>query len=296
MIAPKAIEKGLQLHFYTEPSIGKLPLGDPMRLRQVIANLLSNAVKFTHEGGEITLSAGISYETDGMCELRIEISDNGIGIAPDEQARLFTAFEQAQSGLSRNYGGTGLGLAITKRIVELMGGNIWVESELGKGAKFTFTALVGRGGTYNDTNGGEGGDGENGGALSAGGIFKGKRMLVAEDIDINREILIALLEDTSILIDCAENGAEAVDMITANPEKYDIVLMDLQMPKMGGLEATKKIRGLNLERRSRLPIVAMTANVFKEDIEECINAGMDGHLGKPLEMDKVLEILRKYLC
>jgi CheY-like chemotaxis protein len=133
-------------------------------------------------------------------------------------------------------------------------------------------------------------DGAGGVALSAG-MFEGKKMLLAEDVEINREILITLLEDTGISIDSAENGREAVDMVTAAPEKYDIVLMDVQMPKMDGLEAARRIRGLS----TKLPIVAMTANVFKNDIEACIEAGMDDHLGKPLDFDKVLEKLRKYL-
>jgi len=125
--------------------------------------------------------------------------------------------------------------------------------------------------------------------------FKGKRLLVAEDIEINREILITLLENTGLLIDCAENGKEAVDMVAAAPEKYDIVFMDMQMPHMDGLEATRHIRALPALQNSKLPIIAMTANVFKDDIEACLTAGMDGHLGKPLDIDKVLEKLREYL-
>jgi signal transduction histidine kinase len=128
-----------------DKNIPRYIVGDDQRLIQILTNLLSNAVRFTHEFGTIHLEASLAGETDGQCELRVEITDNGIGIAPEDQDRLFTAFEQAQSGMSRDYGGTGLGLAITKRIVEMMGGNIWVESEIGKGSKFTFTVKVVRG-------------------------------------------------------------------------------------------------------------------------------------------------------
>jgi CheY-like chemotaxis protein len=132
--------------------------------------------------------------------------------------------------------------------------------------------------------------------LAAGeGEFEDKRMLVAEDIEINREILMALLENTGLIIDCAENGKEALDIIEANPDKYDIVFMDIQMPQMDGLEATRCIRALPAHQRERLPIIAMTANVFKSDVDACLAAGMDGHLGKPLDIGDVLEMLRKYL-
>jgi len=201
-------------------------------------------------------------------------------------------FEQAENGRRREYGGTGLGLSISKRIVELMGGKIWIESELGKGAKFAFTIKVqpGRKSGSDTTETAEVIDRD-----ANKGILTGKKLLIAEDIEINREILIALLDDTGLKIDCAENGKEALDMIAADPEKYDMVFMDVQMPKMDGLEATRRIRALPPRIREKLPIIAMTANVFKDDIEACISAGMDDHLGKPLDIDKVLEILRKYL-
>jgi CheY-like chemotaxis protein len=171
-----------------------------------------------------------------------------------------------------------------------MGGNIRIESELGDGAKFIFTVMVGcvddksldEASTDND-------------AEIAAGEFKSKMMLLAEDIEINREILITLLEDTGLSIECAENGKEALDMITANPDKYDVVFMDMQMPEMDGLEATRCIRALPGHQRENLPIIAMTANVFKDDIDACKAAGMDSHVGKPLDIDKVLKALRMYL-
>ena len=413
-------EKRQQLTVNVDDSIPHYIVGDNQRLAQVIANLMSNAVKFTPEGGSIHLEVSLAGEKDENCELRIEIADSGIGISPEQHKRLFHAFEQANSGTSREYGGTGLGLVISKRIVELMDGKIWVESELGKGARFIFTVKVLRGKTKlrslllpginwgnvrvlvvddmietrsqfksifgnlemicDMTSDGfqacrmieergsydiyfidwqmPGMDGieltrliksrardrqsvvimitaadwgrikEE--AISAGvdmylskplfssmiidcinqilgmsstdashttsvGEFKGKRLLVAEDIEINREILVALLENTGLAIDCAENGKEALDMLEAASEKYDIVFMDVQMPQMDGLEATRRIRASPILQNAELPIVAMTANVFKEDIEACLAAGMDDHLGKPIDIDRMIEKLRKYL-
>jgi CheY-like chemotaxis protein len=246
-------------------------------------------VKFTPEDGEIRLTATFVAETDEGCELRIEVADSGIGISEEQQKRLFSAFVQADSGTSREYGGTGLGLVICKRIVELMSGHIWIESEVGQGAKFIFTIKAQRGGDISAD------EAEATSAAVQEGEFAGKTMLLAEDIEINREILISLLEYTGIAIDCAENGQEALDIIIAAPDKYDVVLMDVQMPQMDGLEATRRLRALPPRTRGHLPIIAMTANVFKSDIDECKAAGMDDHLGKPLDIERVVEVLRKYV-
>ena len=281
---------------YVDDRIPQYVIGDAQRLAQVIMNLLSNAVKFTPEGGKIYFDVSLIDEKDGICELRLTVTDTGIGISPEQQKRLFHAFEQAESGISRKFGGTGLGLSISKRIVELMNGKIWAESELGKGSQFIFTVKIKRSENGSvlltrkeDTVPYEGYEAEQ------KKVFPGRKVLVAEDVEINREILIALLEDTELIIDCAENGKEAVEMITAEPEKYDLVLMDMQMPEMDGLEATRIIRNLHLQRERKLPIIAMTANVFKSDIEECLAAGMDGHIGKPLKLSEVLSCLQKYL-
>ena len=291
VIGSRADEKQIKIIVDVDSNIPKFVYGDDQRLAQVITNLLSNAVKFTPEGGEILLNAVLCNETDNICEVRIEVVDNGIGISPEKQGKLFEAFEQADDITHRIYGGTGLGLAISKRIVEMMKGRIWVESELGKGAKFIFTGKLER--SKNTDNIASVDDSLVGASYS--GAFEGKRLLVAEDVEINREILIALLEDSGLIIDCAENGKEAFDIIAADPYKYDIVFMDLQMPEIDGLEASRLIRALPVQGNRRLPIVAMTANVFKDDIDACLAAGMDDHLGKPLELDKVFEKLSKYL-
>ena len=286
-------EKVQTLDIEIDEKIPPFIIGDEQRLAQIITNLLSNAVKFTPEGGKIRLEALLLNETAENCELRITVSDNGIGFSNQQHEKMFQPFEQLDSGISREYGGTGLGLVISKRIIELMGGNISVESAPGKGAKFIFTvkarrspktrveqanALEAKGQAESSDNSGE---------------FAGKKLLFAEDIEINREMLITLLEDTGLLIDCAENGQEALDLITMNPGKYDIVFMDIQMPKMDGHEATRRIRAL--PDTAALPIIALTANVFKSDIETCLEAGMNDHLGKPFDIGKVLEILRKYV-
>jgi len=287
----RADEKQQILSVDIDKDVPRFIIGDEQRLSQVITNLLSNAVKFTTKGGSISFKVSVSRRAGEYYELLIEVADDGIGISPDQQEKMFKAFEQADSGTSREYGGTGLGLAISKRIIELMGGRIWIESELGKGAKFIFTVHVECGGTnenYPEESAYEK-------TVADKSIFIGKRLLVVEDVEINQEILLALLEDSGLIIDCAENGKEALDMIIAEPEKYDIVFMDLQMPQMDGLEATRRIRALPVRQRSRLPIVAMTANVFKEDIDACLEAGMDDHLGKPLDIEKVFETLHKYL-
>ncbi|MDR0442293.1 MAG: response regulator [Treponema sp.] len=266
-------------------------IGDDQRLAQVITNLLSNAIKFTPEEGKVSLDVSLVKEEDGICELRVEVADSGIGMSPEQQKKLFSAFEQAESGTSRKYGGTGLGLAISKRIVELMDGTIWAVSELGKGARFIFTIKVPRG---QKTIQSLSADDSSQDKLNTGkDEFAGKRLLLAEDVEINREIIISLLEDTGLIIDTAVNGREVVDMVQAAPDKYDLIFMDLQMPEMDGLEATRLLRSQSADRR--IPIIAMTANVFKDDIDKCLAAGMDAHIGKPIDINDVLEKLREYL-
>ncbi|MDR0402350.1 MAG: response regulator [Treponema sp.] len=445
-------EKKQNLSVYIDKDIPPLLLGDDQRLSQVITNLLSNAVKFTPEGGSIRLEAKLSEDpvqpetpvdraADGrdLCALTISVADTGIGITPEQKARLFSSFEQADSSTSRKFGGTGLGLAISRRIVEMMNGSIWIESEPGKGSTFVFTVQLEKGsrqqqsllnpgvtwknlrilvvdddestlsyfrelaerfGVRCDT--AEGGEaaldlvrrnghydiyfvdwnmpGMNGIELTrkikgfyaendpprakpvvtmisatewtiiadeakAAGVdmfvpkplfpssvadcinrclgreafkpgtggehnvddFSGVSILLAEDIEINREIVLSLLEPTGISIDCAENGKEALDLFVENPEKYRMIFMDVQMPEMDGYEATGRIRTVEAERRmgesprfpaessSGIPIIAMTANVFREDIQKCLDAGMNGHIGKPLDIDEMLTWIRTSL-
>jgi signal transduction histidine kinase/ActR/RegA family two-component response regulator len=284
-------EKHQRFNLNIDTHIPNFIVGDDHHLSQVIMNLLSNAVKFSPEQGEIGLSLTLVGEKDGVCEIRVEVSDNGIGINHEQQKKLFRAFEQADSGISREFGGTGLGLSISKHIVELMGGKIWIESEPGKGSRFIFTVKVERGADNADS----ASDLSPNPEMDTDGIFDGKKLLVAEDVEINREILLSLLENTGLDIDCAQNGLEAVEMVSASPALYDAILMDVQMPKMDGLEATRRIRSCDSDLHRQIPIIAMTAHVFKSDIEKCIAAGMNDHIGKPFDINDVLIKLNKYL-
>jgi len=410
-------EKRQKFSIHIDSNVPRLLISDDQRLAQVVTNLLSNAVKFTPVEGEIFLTVSLVNKEHGVCELKVEVADNGIGISVEQQKKLFGAFAQAESGISREFGGTGLGLAISKRIVELMDGRIWIESETGKGSRFIFTirvpygeenphsqlasgvqwenlhvlavddasvirqyfsdifgqldikcaiagdgfqarALIEKHGGFdiyfidwhmpgmdglaltrwikaNKMSGkailfssseieevreaslqsgadkclikpflsttiidclnecfGDSGEQENYGLDNE---FAGKTLLIVEDIEINREILLSLLEHTGLITDCAQNGEEALALVEAAPEKYDAIFMDMQMPIMDGLEATKRIRAMSAPHCKKIPIIAMTANVFKDDVEHCLAAGMNDHIGKPINIDEVFEKLRKIL-
>jgi CheY-like chemotaxis protein len=285
-------EKDQSFSVYNDEKIPLFLIGDDQRLVQVITNLLSNAVKFTPEKGSITLNADLLAEEDGLCTLQIGVKDTGIGLSGEQQERVFNSFEQAESSITRKFGGTGLGLAISKRIVEMMGGKIMIRSELGKGAEFFFTVKLKRG-SENPSGAAE--SAPETPAQKLQNIARGKHALLAEDVEINREIVITLLKGTGLTFDSAENGKEALEMFRSNPEKYDIIFMDIQMPEMDGYEAAGRIRNLDIPRAKTVPIIAMTANVFKEDIEKALASGMDGHIGKPLIMDEVLAVLDRHL-
>jgi signal transduction histidine kinase/DNA-binding response OmpR family regulator len=414
-------ERKLNLRITIDEALPHTLVTDDQRLTQVVANLLSNAVKFTPEGGNIGLSAHLLEERDEQLIIQMAVSDTGIGISPEQKERLFTPFEQAEHGTSRKFGGTGLGLAISKRIIEMMGGKIWVDSELGSGStfNFTFAARRGKDGEYCYLPSGvdwstvrmlavddaeetrsyfeqiaqqfgvvcdAAADGEEAlaliartqpydiyfidwkmpdmdgieltkrikarfgqdaivviisatewatiekEALSAGvncylrkpltpssiadclnELFGAKiaqqsaeqekqlpdlssyRVLLAEDNEVNREIVLALLKPTGLEIDSVENGREALECISANPKRYDLIFMDVQMPEMDGVEATRRIRALEASEIQALPIIAMTANVFREDVESYLSAGMNDHLGKPLDFSQVIAVLTKWL-
>ena len=274
-------QKNQEFIIDSDESIPRYLTSDDQRLTQVITNLLSNAIKFTPNRGKITLQTKLLEVEDEACTIEFSVTDTGIGINKDQQKHLFQSFEQADSDTSRKFGGSGLGLVISKSIVEMLGGKIWVESEEGKGSKFTFYVKTGIGeGRYTDNI-------DDLEELNKGEEiydFSDKTVLLVEDIEINREILITLLESTSITIDSAENGKLGVEMVEKNPDLYDAILMDVQMPEMDGYEATRKIRKMKDERARSIPIIAMTANVFKEDIDRCIEAGMNDHIGKPVDI------------
>jgi signal transduction histidine kinase/CheY-like chemotaxis protein len=436
VIAFRADAKHLHFSVMYDPAIPPVLHADEQRLSQVMANLLSNATKFTPDGGSIRMEVHLLKQHGDAIELKFTVTDTGIGISQEQQNRLFHAFTQADSSISRKYGGTGLGLIISQRIVHMMDGTIGVLSELGAGSTFTFTIKVKaaegvRDGVHGDTQREGSGkpcpwrdnrllliahnqltrddfteyasrlgirvtaaadtreataaieaakaatepfdicfvevdteahctealgaidsiraqgiaafillvpetiwpliedaarsagislflpqpffptdldhvlyewqNAENtyldglDSALSTSGIFAGKRLLLAEDIEVNREIVLALLEATGAEIIEAENGHEAVALFTKDPESFDLILMDIQMPELDGYEATRQIRASGSARAQEIPIIAMTANVFREDIERSLAAGMNDHLGKPLDFDRVLKMLTRYL-
>ena len=402
--------------------IPKYIVSDDQRITQVITNLLSNAVKFTQDYGTITLSARLVSCRDTMCRIRVSVGDTGIGIPKDMRDKIFNSFEQGDGSISRRFGGTGLGLAICRRIIDLMGGEIWVDSVIDRGSTFSFEIEAERGSLsessglhpslskegikilavddeavirdyfasvmdslgiacdvsssgedaidrlktgsdYNiifvdwkmpDMDGIElarrlrelcGGDrrttvimisaaewSEVEREARAAGVtrfvskplfpsllvdcindclgagmarsdteqrndydYSGKRLLVAEDIEVNFEILSALLENTGINITWIENGKLALEAFRSEPDAFDIIFMDIHMPEMNGLEATRAIRALDSEAASNIPIIAMTANVFREDIERCLEAGMNDHIGKPVDKNDMILKLAKYL-
>jgi PAS domain S-box-containing protein len=288
---------------HVDESIPHALIGDDQRLAQVVTNLLSNAVKFTPEGGRISLNARYEGEGNGNCKVRVDVTDTGIGIDEEQQRKLFSSFQQADSDTSRKFGGTGLGLAISKSIVEMMDGEIWIDSKPGEGSTFSFFVHLKQGAEgapgMDDADIGFGigyKAGSNAGAEAIEeNAFAGKRILLAEDVEINKEIVLVLLEPTGVEIDCADNGAEAVRLFGANPDKYDLIFMDVQMPEMDGYKATEIIRAMDIKGAKDIPIIAMTANVFREDIEHCIISGMNDHVGKPLDFGEVLEKLHKYM-
>jgi len=291
MFAYRMTDKNLKFKVHIDPAIPSLLRGDDHRLAQVVTNLLSNAVKFTPEGGTVSLEANMQSEENGLCSLLVSVRDSGIGIREEQKERLFKPFQQAESGVSRKYGGTGLGLSICKHLLELMHGRIWLETGHGEGTVFSFAVDLERCGQVETT--GVKSDSDSAGPVE--GLFRGKTLLLAEDVEINREIVLTLLEPSGLEVVCAENGRQAVELFCAEPERYDIIFMDIQMPEMDGLEATRRIRALDTVCASAVPVIAMTANVFREDVELCLDAGMNDHLGKPLDMDKVEDILRQYL-
>ena len=262
---------------------------DEQRLSQVLINLIGNAVKFTPNYGAIYLHVR-KYADEDILEF--EVKDTGIGIPQEQQDKLFLPFEQADGNISRTYGGTGLGLAISSQLVEMMGGTIWVESKPGEGTSFIFTihANISRPEHIQEAKP----EHDTGGTVSGHSNFDNIKILVAEDVEINREILEALLEPTGIAIDFAVDGQKAYEMFAADPSAYHLIFMDIHMPVVNGYEATAMIRMLESPQAKTIPIIAMTADVFREDIQKCMEAGMNDHVGKPVDINEVKAKIRQY--
>ena len=283
LLQAKAQVKKLRLETRIDPDIPSMLSGDALRLRQILLNLGSNAVKFSNRG-TVRISLDLLCRTVDTVRLRCSVSDEGIGMSPEEQARIFKPFSQADTSITRRFGGTGLGLALCSRLAALMGGSIAVESEEGKGSVF-YVELPFRVA-----------DGETSVADADGGpedlrCIKGLRVLVAEDGDINREIMEALLDGMGASCIPAVNGREALNIWRARHADIDLILMDVQMPVMDGYTATGEIRASGLPGAAEIPIIAMTAYAMRGDAERSLAAGMDGHLTKPVDVNELTRML-----
>ena len=265
-------------------------VADKMKLNQVLINLLSNAIKFSPDGGKVKLSVSEIEKEKEHIVYGFSITDQGIGMSDEQISRLFNTFEQADMSITKRFGGTGLGLAITKKIIEMMHGSIWVESKVGEGSTFFFTVKLK---TYEP---GPDGDSDTGPEEIDLPDLSKCRVLVVDDIDINRDIVAEMVSDTGIMIEEAVNGREAVEMFMGSgPGFFDIILMDMQMPIMGGCEAAMAIRASDHPDAKSVPIIAMTANALKADVERVLDAGMNGHLAKPVMYDVLINLLG-YMC
>jgi signal transduction histidine kinase/CheY-like chemotaxis protein len=292
LVSQSATDKGLSLRIDLPPEAARLLLvGDPLRLGQILINLTANAIKFT-ERGSVTVSVRLVEKNVTSARLQFDVQDSGVGIAVDDQKRLFKYFEQGDASMTRRYGGTGLGLAISRRLAQMMDGDIEVSSELGVGSTFRLTVQL---------------DSlpERLGAVPPAPTFlpmkpqdqlkqeySGARILLAEDELVNQEVSRMLLEVAGLVVDLAEDGEEAVAMARQN--HYALILMDLDIPKLDGTSAARVIR--TLPGYADVPILAMTASVYEQDRVDCLAAGMNDHIGKPVKPQYLYETLLKWLA
>ena len=282
MVQERAAARGLTLVVDPAPDLPPHLRGDALRLRQVLLNYVNNAIKFT-ENGSVRIACRVEEERGDEFLIHFSVTDTGIGLTEEQRDKLFQNFQQADESTSRKFGGTGLGLAISKQLVSLMGGEVGVESEFGKGSTFWFTARLRRG---------------TGPAVSAvitrnpdALIRRGARVLLVDDNEINREIASEILEGVGLVVKTATNGQEALDQLAV--DAVDLVLMDIQMPVMDGLQATRAIR--QQPSLAELPVIAMTANAFEEDRQICLEAGMNGYLTKPVSPDSLYKLLAEWI-
>jgi signal transduction histidine kinase/HPt (histidine-containing phosphotransfer) domain-containing protein/ActR/RegA family two-component response regulator len=282
IVGHRIAEKGLELHMDVGPELPAYLLGDPLRLSQVLLNLTNNAVKFTPRG-RVSVQARVVEHVDEGVRVRFAIEDTGVGLTEEQAARLFRPFVQADSSTTRRFGGTGLGLSISKRLVELMGGEIGVSSVPGRGSTFWFTVLLARAPFAEQAPAPA--------STAPPPNLAGARVLLAEDNPINQQVAVELLQGAGVMVDVAANGQEALNAVLARG--YDAVLMDLQMPVMDGLQATRAIR--DQPRLKELPIIAMTASVMSGDRDRCLEAGMSDHISKPIGIEQLMGTLARWL-
>ena len=286
----EAKKKNIALH-YTINVEHEHVLTDTIKVKEIFVNILSNALKYTPAGGSVMMNvAELPCDESGYMIVRTRVSDTGIGMSADYQTRIFEAFTREQNTTKSKIAGSGLGMSIVKKYVELLGGTITVESELGKGSTFTVTLKhrIADANYYVKKHIESSGTGSE--------VLEGRNILLAEDNDLNAEIAEAILERAGLKMERVEDGIQCVNRIIKMPAgTYDIILMDIQMPKMDGYKATQAIRNLPDKDKARIPIIAMTANAFEEDKREAIAAGMDGHIAKPIQVDKLLSMLAEMI-
>ena len=280
-------EKDLSLTLDTVGVKNEDVIADPLRLEQILINVLANAVKFTPDGGQISLWI-VQKDTApaGDADFEFRIKDNGIGMSEEFQKHIFEQFARERTSTVSKIQGTGLGMAITKSLVDMMGGRITVKSEQGKGSEFTISLRfpIGEAKTEQTL------------PAAKASAFTGKKLLVVEDNELNLEIASTLLKEAGFEVDTAENGKIAVEKVeAASADRYDLILTDIQMPEMDGYEATRRIRALPDAKKAALPIVAMTANAFEDDRKNALHAGMNGHIAKPLDIQKLFQVLSELL-
>jgi CheY-like chemotaxis protein len=275
-----AEEKGLELRLELDEGLPHCLRGDPGRLQQVLINLVGNAVKFTAAG---SVRVQVRAEREGkVWSLRFAVVDTGIGIEREKQPRIFEAFMQADTSTTRRFGGTGLGLAISSQLVQMMGGKLEVDSAAGKGSTFSFRLRLEEA---------EAGEQE---SRPTQRLNRSLRVLVAEDNAVNRTLLQRVLERAGLRVEAVTDGKQALAAIAER--SFDVVLMDIHMPEMDGLEATRRLRALEAEHGGHLPVIALTALALKGDADKCLAAGMDGYLTKPLKQEELFAVLTQLDC
>jgi len=294
-LAGTAHQKALDMEWSIAPEVPEIILGDPTRLRQILLNLIGNSVKFT-ERGSIRVDVVVEGREEAEVTLRFTVSDTGIGIPAENQRFIFDAFRQADGSTTRKHGGTGLGLAICTRLVDMMGGRIWVESEMDAGSRFFFTGRFRRTepGQKTKPNAEDDWRGANGLQRDVQRVVQtGLRVLVVEDNAVNQLVVSRLLEKQGNSVRVAGNGREALAAFDQQP--FDLILMDVQMPEMDGLEATARIREREKVRGGRVAILALTAYAMKGDAERCLAAGMNGYISKPVRPEELFNAIDRVL-
>ena len=292
LVAPHVDEKNLKLIITVEDSVPEMIVSDSLRISQTLFNIIGNAIKFTLEGS-VELCVAASSVGEDKLRLDFSILDTGIGMNEEQQNSVFNSFTQADSSTARKFGGSGLGLSISKALVELMGGKIGVRSILGKGSEFYFNIVVGK------FEGAEQQESNDDLAIASAQKYDGYTLLVVEDNEINQEIAKAVLEEMGFKVDLADNGMEGIEAYTSG--NYDLIFMDIRMPVMDGIEAARAIREIELSNAKaglpleRIPIIAMTANAMQEDKDATREAGMDGHISKPIDLDEICLSLYRML-